>query len=55
MSQKLNKLIREEIAKIPEQDAKANNVQNGRTYDQYYIYKLKDAKAFAAKSVGKSQ
>ena len=55
MSQKLNKLIREEIAKIPEQDAKANSLQNGRTYDQYYIYKLKDAKAFAAKSVGESQ
>ena len=55
MSQKLNKLVREEIAKIPTQDAKENNLQNGRTYDQYYIYKLKDAKAFAAKKVGESQ
>ena len=55
MSQKLNKLVCEEIAKIPTQDAKENNLQNGRTYDQYYIYKLKDAKAFAAKSVGESQ
>ena len=55
MSQKLNKLVCEEIAKIPTQDAKENNLQNGRTYDQYYIYKLKDAKAFAAKSLGESQ
>jgi len=55
MSQKLNKLIREEIAKIPTQETKENNLQNSRTYDQYYIYKLKDAKAFAAKSVGESQ
>ena len=46
-----NKLLRELIEMIPTEQQKSGNLKNGRTYDQYYIFKLKDAKARAAKNV----